>query len=176
MSISIEDIEIRPEQESDFTAIHNIVCDAFADAEHSDGDEQDLVDRIRLTPDYIPHLSLVGVINGKIVGYLMMSKIKIGNVTAIALAPLAVHPEYQRQGVGSKLINTAHNIAAEYGYSISVVLGSPDYYSKFGYENSNDYGVFPPFDVPAEYFMIHRLDNTSPVPTGTVIYSSAFNI
>lgn len=106
----------------------------------------------------------------------MMSKIKIGNVTAIALAPLAVHPEYQRQGVGSKLINTAHNIAAEYGYSISVVLGSPDYYSKFGYENSNDYGVFPPFDVPAEYFMIHRLDNTSPVPTGTVIYSSAFNI
>ena len=174
--MNIEDIKIRPEQERDFAVIHNIVRDSFAGAEHCDGNEQDLVERIRLTPDYIPQLSLVAVINEKIVGHLMMSKIKIGNVTAIALAPLAGNPEYQRQGVGSKLINAVHNIAVEYGYSILVVLGSPDYYSKFGYEKAKDYGVIPPFDIPAEYFMIHSLDNTSLIPAGTVTYSSAFNI
>ena len=59
--MNIEDIKIRPEQESDFAVIHNIVRDAFACAEHSDGNEQDLVERIRLTPDYIPQLSLVAV-------------------------------------------------------------------------------------------------------------------
>ena len=59
----------------------------------------------------------------------------------VVKAPLAVLPEYQKQGVGSKLIEEGHKIAKKLGYHFSIVLGSEKYYPRFGYVPAIQYGI-----------------------------------
>ena len=101
-------IEIRKEQKSDYEEVYNVVKTAFEKAKESDGNEQDLVVALRKSSNFIPELSLVAKKDNKIVGYILFTKIQIGKFEELALAPLAVLPEYQRQGVGSKLIEEGH--------------------------------------------------------------------
>ena len=97
-------LEIRQENKNDYVEVYNVVKKAFETAEHSDGNEQDLVEALRKSTSFIPELSLVAVVDNKIVGYILFTKIKIGKNEELALAPLAVLPEYQRQGIGKELI------------------------------------------------------------------------
>lgn len=165
---------IRPEQECDYDEIRSVVKRSFAGAEHTDGDEHNLIDRLRRTDEYIPELSLVSEVDGRIAGYAMFSSIRIATSEAIALAPLAVLPEFQSQGIGKALIAAGHRIARKAGFSCCVVLGSPDYYSLSGYLPASGYGITPPFDVPQEYYMVCPLNH--PIPSGTVHYSPAFGL
>lgn len=165
-------LSIRKECEHDYDAIRHVVRDAFAKAEHTDGDEHNLVERLRQTDEYIPELSLVAEVNDEIVGYVMFSRILIDNVIAVAPAPLAVLPSCQRQGIGEALIRSGHQKAIELGYICSVVLGSPEYYTKHGYIQASSFGIMPPFDVPSQYYMVCPLN--PPVPHGKVTYSKAF--
>lgn len=87
-------IEIRKEKKEDYEKIYNVIKTAFQTAEHCDGNEQDLVNDLRNGDGYIPELSLVALSEGKVVGYIMFTKILINNNEEIALAPLAVLPEY----------------------------------------------------------------------------------
>ena len=169
-------IEIRQENEKDYDAIYDVVKTAFSKASHCDGNEQDLVNDLRKGNAYIPELSLVANDNDKIVGYIMFTKINIGENEEIALAPLAVLPEYQRQGIGSLLIKEGHRIAKELGYNYSVVLGSENYYPKFGYVPAKVYGIKPPFEVDDKNFMAVKLNDNADKIDGTVIYSKEFGI
>lgn len=169
-------IEIRKENEKDYDAIYDVVKTAFSKAPHCDGNEQDLVNDLRKGNAYIPELSLVPNDNDKIVGYIMFTKINIGENEEIALAPLAVLPEYQRQGIGSLLIKEGHRIAKELGYNYSVVLGSENYYPKFGYIPAKVYGIKPPFEVDDKNFMAVKLNDNADKIDGTVIYSKEFGI
>lgn len=170
------DIQIRPERQEDYQQVRELVQDAFALAEHSDGDEHDLIERMRLSPEYIPELSLVAVSGDIILGHIMFSKITIGQSEAIALAPLSVRTDWQRKGIGRLLVTAGHELASGMKYTCSVVLGNPLYYSKFGYEKASVYGIIAPFDVPNEYYMVCDLGNTGDIPQGNVIYSDAFGI
>ena len=134
-------IEIRQENKKDYEEVYKLVKTAFEIAEHSDGNEQDLVVNLRNSDNFIPELSLVAVKDNKIVGYILFTRIKIENHEEIALAPLAVLPEYQKQGIGSKLIEEGHKIAKKLGYHYSIVLGSENYYPKFGYIPAIQYGI-----------------------------------
>ena len=62
--------------------------------------------------------------DNKIVGYILFTKIKVDKQEELALAPLVVLPEYQKQGIGRTLIQEGHKKAKELGYHYSVVLGS----------------------------------------------------
>lgn len=163
---------IRTEDTADYNAVRRVVAEAFARAEYTDGDEHNLVDRLRMTEAYIPALSLVAVVDGEIVGHIMFSRVHIGTVEAIALAPLAVLPAYQHRGIGLALIQAGHRRAQELGYSCSVVLGAPGYYAKSGYVRADISGIRPPFDVAPQYYMVCPLN--PPLPRGTVRYSCAF--
>lgn len=169
-------IEIRKEQKSDYEEVYNVVKTAFEKAKESDGNEQDLVVALRKSSNFIPELSLVAKKDNKIVGYILFTKIQIGKYEELALAPLAVLPEYQRQGIGSKLIKEGHKIAKEMGYHYVVVLGSDKYYPKFGYEKASKYGIKPPFDVPDENFMVIKLNDLRKGIKGTVKYAKEFGI
>ena len=169
-------IKIRKENEKDYPKSYDVVKIAFENAEHSDGNEQDLVVDLRNGNGYIPELSLVAELDGKIVGYIMFTKILISENEEIALAPLAVLPEYQKQGIGSKLIEHGHKIAKDLGYHYSVVLGSEKYYPKFGYIPAINYGIKPPFDVPSDNFMAIKLNKNNTVIKGIVRYSKEFGI
>ena len=106
----------------------------------------------------------------------MFTKINIGENEEIALAPLAVLPEYQRKGIGSLLIKEGHRIAKELGYNYSVVLGSENYYPKFGYVPAKVYGIKAPFEVDDKNFMAVKLNDNADKIDGTVIYSKEFGI
>ena len=170
------DIQIRQERQEDYQQIRELVRNAFALTEHSDGDEHNLIERLRLSPKYIPELSLVAVSGDIILGHIMFSKISVGQSEVIAPAPLSVRTDWQRKGIGKLLITTGHRLARKMGYSCSVVLGDPDYYSRFGYVKASNYGIIAPYDVPNEYYMVCELNKNCDIPKGSVKYSDAFGL
>lgn len=167
---------IRQELNSDYAAVFDVVKEAFATAEQSDGTEQDLVSALRASASFIPSLSLVAASECRIVGHILFTKITVQGETGLALAPLSVLPAYQKQGIGSALIKEGHRIAGELGYAFSVVLGNPKVYQKMGYRPARLYGIFPPLDVPDENFMAVPLGLSTPLPKGVVHYDPAFGI
>ena len=169
-------IEIRQENKKDYDEVYNVVKTAFETAEHSDGNEQDLVVELRKSKNFIPELSLVAVNDNKIVGYILFTKINIGKCEELALAPLAVLPKYQRQGIGKRLIEKGHRIARKLGFHYSVVLGSEKYYPKLGYVPASQYGIKAPFEVLDENFMVMKLNDFDKEIVGTVEYAKEFNI
>ncbi len=169
-------MEIRQEQADDYNTVFHVITEAFSHAEHSDGNEQELVTLLRDTPSFIPELSLVAEENGKIVGHILFTKITIGETIGLALAPLSVLPSYQRRGIGLALICEGHRIARQLGYHYSIVLGSPAYYSRAGYLPASLYGIKAPFEVQDEYYMAFKLQDHAPQIKGMVKYDSAFGI
>lgn len=167
---------IREETKNDYETVYEIVKKAFASAEHADGNEQDLVEALRKGEAYIKELSLVAEMDDKIVGHILFTKIKIEDETELALAPLAVLPEYQNMGVGIALIQKGHQIAQNLGYHYSIVLGSEKYYPKAGYIPAERYGIKAPFEVPTENFMAFQLQEKCPEMRGTVKYAKEFGI
>ena len=169
-------LKIRQENINDYQEVYHVIKIAFETAEHSDGNEHDLVVALRNSDNFISELSLVAIKDNKIVGYILFTKIKIGKYEEVALAPLAVLPEYQRQGVGSALIKEGHKVARKLGYQYSVVLGSKMYYTKFGYIPADKYGIKAPFDVPNENFMAIKLNDAKIEVKGVVKYAKEFGI
>ena len=87
---------IRQEEIKDYKIVYSVIKKAFSCAQHTDGNEHNLVDALRSSKAFIPELSLVAEINGKIVGHIMFTKANIDNNVVLALAPLSVLPEYQK--------------------------------------------------------------------------------
>ena len=109
------------------------------------------------------------------VSKIMFTKANVGEAIVLALAPLAVLPEYQQQGVGRALVKSGHEIALMLGYTHSVVLGSNQYYPQFGYVPAHTLGIEAPFVVPKENFMAMALRESKPLQ-GTMTYDAAFGI
>ena len=169
-------MEIRQERADDYNTVFQVVTEAFSHAEHSDGNEQELVKALRDTPSFIPELSLVAEEDGKIVGHILFTKITIEEAIELALAPLSVLPAYQRRGIGLALIREGHRIARQLGYDYSIVLGSPAYYPRAGYLPASLYGIEAPFEVRDEYYMAFKLQDDAPQVKGMVKYDPAFGI
>ncbi|MDU6345348.1 MAG: N-acetyltransferase [Clostridium sp.] len=165
---------IRQEQKSDSEKVYQVVQKAFEKAERCDGNEQDLVATLRKSEAYVPELSLVAEENGEVVAHILFTKIRIGDQTELALAPLSVLPEYQHQGIGTALMARGHQIAAQMGYGFSVVLGSEEYYPKAGYVPAEQYGIQAPFDVPSKNYMALDLQGKPRKRNGTVEYAKEF--
>lgn len=169
-------MEIRQENQDDYEAVYNVVKEAFATAEQSDGNEQELVRALRNSNSFIPELSLVAVENGKVVGHILFTKAYVGEFTELALAPLSVLPAYQRKGIGLALMQKGHNIAKKLGYDYSIVLGHSEYYPKAGYVPASVYGIKASFDVPDENFMAIKLNDREKRINGVIKYDNAFGI
>lgn len=172
-------ITIRQEKSSDFKAVFDLIENAFKAESFSDHKEQFLVERLRKSNAYIPELSMVAEVENKIVGHILLTKLKIKNgrneFGSLALAPVSVLPEYQGNGIGGTLIEQAHNTAKLLGYESIVLLGHEKYYPKFGYEQADKYGIELPFDVPKENCMVIELtENGLREVNGTVEYPKEF--
>ncbi len=167
---------IRQAEPKDYNEIYSLVKAAFESAEHADGNEQDLVNALRMGDSYIPELSLVCEKDGKLVGHILFTKAAVGNKSVLALAPLSVLPEHQRQGIGLSLMKAGHKTAKALGYEYSVVLGSENYYPKAGYVPADTFGILPPFDVPRENFMACKLSENASTIQGIMQYAKEFGI
>ncbi|WP_409253824.1 GNAT family N-acetyltransferase [Bacillus sp. SCS-153A] len=175
------DISIRPEHPAEYSETEEVVYKAFYNEEFSDKQEHLLVNRLRKSEAFIPDLSFIALNqNRKVIGHILLSKVTIidGNNSAesLALAPVSVLPEYQRKGIGGKLIKTALIRAKELGYRSVIVLGHKDYYPKFGFQPASLWNIQAPFDVPDDVFMALELtpDSLKNVQ-GVVHYSRAFS-
>ena len=106
----------------------------------------------------------------------MFSKAKVGDDTVLVLAPLSVKPEFQRRGVGTALMNRAHDIARELSYEYSFVLGSEFYYPRVGYIPAEKLGVKAPEGIPSLNFMAMKLrENARPI-SGELVYAGEFGM
>lgn len=174
------EIHIRQEASKDYSSVFNLITEAFKTEVLSDHREQFLVDRLRASEAFIPELSLVAELNNKIVGHIILTKIKIKNdqktFESLALAPVSVLPKYQGNGIGGLLIKTAHKIAKMLNYSSIVLLGHEHYYPRFGYQQASSFRINLPFDVPKENCMaIELIENGLDGVSGTVEYPKAFS-
>lgn len=169
-------ITIRTEEPRDHTTVESLITQAFAETAHSNGNEATLVKNLRKSHAFIPELSLVAEVNGIVAGYIMFTKIGIGQGHGIALAPLAVLPKYQRQGIGTALIAHGHAVARRMKFAVSVVLGSPDYYIRHGYVPASDFGIIAPAEGMDEFYMACHLTTSISVPQGMVTYDNAFGL
>lgn len=131
-------IQLRPEQPEDYEKIRELLKVCF-DNEGTDetNNEWNLVEKIRNTDSYHRNLSLVAIVDEKIVGYVMFSDAWIGERKTAALAPLAVLPEFQRQGIGRFLVDSGLEFVRRQGYLSALVLGG-EYYQRFGFRPVTD--------------------------------------
>jgi predicted N-acetyltransferase YhbS len=163
----------RPETADDIPVVNDILLAAFPTAL-----EADIVDALRADPEaWIDGLSMVASApDSTPVGYALLTRCHIDSHPALALAPCAVSPSTQRGGAGSAAIRAALAAARALGENVVVVLGHPDYYPRFGFTPASRFGIRAPFDVPDEAMMALALDDTRPVPTGTIHYPAAFGV
>jgi putative acetyltransferase len=152
---SAEDLLIRLEKGE--SAEERAMIRAINEAAFGGQQEADLVDRLRVDGHGV--LSLVAEWEERLVGHLMFSRMWIDTpdrpVTAVALAPVAVLPEHQRQGVGGRLIRYGLGLLRAQGETIVIVVGHPDYYPLFGFSAEKARSLDSPF--PDDVFMAMEL-------------------
>ncbi|WP_405686048.1 GNAT family N-acetyltransferase [Streptomyces sp. NBC_01387] len=162
----------RAETSDDITAIHDVNAAAFDTT-----NEADLVDALRADSSWIEGLSLVTTNeNGTVVGHALLTRCHIGDIPALCLAPCAVLPDYQRTGAGSAAIRAALKAAKDMGEHYVTVLGHPTYYPRFGFTRASTHGIGLNIEVPDEALMAMTLDDSHPLPTGTIHYAAPFGI
>jgi putative acetyltransferase len=144
-------IEVRDEQAGDEAAIRDVNSRAF------DSDQESrIVDALRSNGAAL--LSLVASLDGRAVGHIMYSPVSVGGVTGAALGPMAVVPEHQRQGIGSRLVQAGNQKLGTTGCPFIVVLGHARYYPRFGFTSAIAHGITCEWDVPDDVFMVLMLD------------------
>jgi putative acetyltransferase len=151
---------IRVERPRDVVGIRRVNELAFARPE-----EADVVDRLRQAD--IPFLSLVAEDGGAIVGHVLFTPVIVDHgeqhvgqhVAGMGLAPLAVTPERQRQGIGTLLVQRGLELLRADGCPFVIVLGHPGYYPRFGFARASLHGLTCQWqDVPDEAFMVLLFD------------------
>jgi putative acetyltransferase len=123
-------VSIRPESRDDIEHIRTVHRLAFGG-----DDEARLVDALRA--EGYSKVSLVADLEGRVVGHILFSELSIVSpretILSLSLAPLAVIPEHQRQGIGSSLAREGLRVCAKQGHRIIIVLGHRDFYPRFGF-------------------------------------------
>lgn len=163
----------RPESSADTAAVHAVNAAAFPTEA-----EADLVDALREDPSaWLPGLSyVVEAADGSLAACALLTRCRVGGVPALALAPVATAPEHQRMGAGQAVVRALLDAARRRGESLVLVLGHPEYYPRFGFVPASRYGIRPGFEVPDEAMMALVLDDSAPVPQGTIEYPAAFGV
>lgn len=158
-------MDIRAEQPDDTNAIGDVVTAALGRV-----DEARLIERLRADGDIAA--SLVAVLDGKIIGHVLLSRMH-APFSAVGLAPFAVHPAYQGQRVGGTLMRTAIARARLLGAEAIFVLGDPTYYSRFGFKVELASHFTSPYAGPN--LMVLAMGGALPVNQGEISYAPAFS-
>ena len=145
-------IEIREERSDDVPAVRDLNRRAFWQDQ-----ESNIVDALRANGAAL--LSLVATLNGQVVGHIMYSPLSIdGKFEGAALGPMAVLPQCQRRGIGSRLIEAGNRKLKDDGCPFIIVVGHADYYPRFGFKPASEHGIKCEWDVPDNVFMLLVLD------------------
>ncbi len=149
-----QDIIIRPETHRDYKDIVSLILRSFSEGTpYSDGtDIVALVEEIRDSAYHLPELSFVAELEGKIVGHFMLSRFPLSpnkegghggaeDAQLLLLAPVSVHADYFRQGVGTVMLTQGIEEAKKRGYRGIIVEGDFNYYNRVGFRTSTEFGI-----------------------------------
>lgn len=163
-------VEIRDERPEDMQAIRDVTQEAFRFNSHASGTEAAIIDALRRADAL--KLSLVAVIDNKLVGHIAFSPVTIEGrlVGWFGLGPVSVKPDLHGRGVGSALINQGLLRLRQIGAKGCVVLGDPAFYRRFGFENDT---ALHYEDAPAEYFMALAFHDMK--PSGKITFHEGFS-
>ena len=156
---------VRLETTGDVVAIRAVEEAAFLQSA-----EAQLVEDLRDAGDSV--FSLVAVEGETVIGHAMFSRLK-APFPALALAPVAVRPERQQTGVGSRLIREGIARSEAAGWSGIFVLGDPVFYRRFGFDVGKASGFISPYAGP--HLMVVPLGrNELPTDTGSIQHAPVF--
>ena len=164
-------IEIRAERPGDITAMREVHTRAFGGPV-----EARLVQLITVRQKAL--ISLVALNEDRVAGHILFSRVTIADspvtFVGVGLGPVAVLPECQRRGIGSKLILEGLEKCRHAGYDAVVVLGDPAYYSRFGFSRAADIGLENEYGVHDEFMVLPLHDGALEGVGGLVKYLSEF--
>ncbi|MBO0870037.1 MAG: N-acetyltransferase [Micromonosporaceae bacterium] len=166
---------VREERAEDPEAVREVHRLAFGDGERVPA----LVDALRAAGGAVAPLSLVAAIGERVVGHVMLSACRLDApprlVDVLSLSPLGVLPQFQRRGIGTRLVARALAAAESRGIPLVFLEGSPDYYGKRGFADATKLGFRPPtLRYPPGAFQVAKLSSYQEWMTGTFVYSDTF--
>lgn len=156
-----DDIIIRPETPKDYKDIISLILRSFKEGtSYSDGtDIVALIEEIRGSKYYIPELSFVAELDGKIVGHFLFSHFPLSKTPKgeymnsndiVMLAPVSVHADYFHKHVGVTMLTLGIQKVREYGYKGITVEGDFHFYNQVGFKTSSEYHIYPTSGYPME--------------------------
>ncbi len=168
------DVHIRPQRGDELTAVAAVVGEAFGRPIVSE-----LVTQLQARPDGPASMSLVAELHGEIVGHVQLSRCWVDAherlVEVLTLSPLSVLPRCQGHGIGGRLVREALQAAQQARWPLVFLEGSPDYYSRFGFEAAHARGFIKPSPrIPEEAFQVAVLPDWEPWMTGGFVYTDVF--
>ena len=168
------EITIRPETPKDYKAIREV-----NDAAFKQENEGRLIEKLRKTNRFIEDLSLVAEADNKVVGHILFYPVAIVGSghrhETLCLGPMALLPEWQRKGIGRRLVEEGLLRAKTTGHLSVVVLGHPEYYPRFGFKKASEFNIKVPFEAPDEAVMAMELrPEAFKGVIGTVEYPRAY--
>jgi putative acetyltransferase len=164
-------MRVRRERPADHDAVRALHVAAFAPSEV----EARLTDELREDAGFLPYLSLVAVDGGEVVGHVLATRgwLEPFGTPVLGLGPLGVRPERQRSGVGTVLVHALVAVAEAADERLVALLGSPDYYRRFGFVPATDLGISAPDSAWGEHFQVRHLNG--PPVTGAFRYAEPFS-
>ena len=156
---------IRNEWKEEQYAVERMIREAFWNVYKPGCDEHLMVNQLHQVEEFIPELDFVAECEGKIVGNIVCSYCRVDNEIEgiengkdiIAIGPIGVLPECQKQGIGRLLIEAVKKKSLEMGIAGIVLYGDPGYYSQFGFVNAKEYGICTPQGANFDAFMALEL-------------------
>lgn len=155
MTANNQRISIRPETHGDYKDIVSLVLRSFREGtDYSDGtDIVALIEEIRDSEFYIPELAFVAELDGEIVGHFLFSRFPLSktrdgghggakDTDIVMLAPVSVHADHLRQGIGSEMIRLGIEKVREMGFAGITVEGNFRFYNTVGFRTSTEYGIY----------------------------------
>jgi predicted N-acetyltransferase YhbS len=140
------EVRIRNEREDDYRAVEEVTREAFWNLYVPGCSEHYIAHALRQHKDFIPQLDYVALVDGRIVGNIMYTRARLANdageiLEIASFGPLCVHPEFQRMGIGSRLIRHSLPAAQTLGFGVVAIYGAPHNYCKHGFRNGKDLSI-----------------------------------
>lgn len=161
--LSSQDIVIRGEKKKDYFLVEKMIREAFWNVYNPKCDEHYLTHILRLHEDFLPELTRIALYQGRIVGAIFYAKSQIINQDVkhdvITFGPLAVHPDFQRRGIGAMLMRETIQLAKRAGYKAIIIYGEPNYYPHFGFKRAKDFAITQPDGTYLEALMAYELED-----------------
>ncbi|MEU1040581.1 N-acetyltransferase [Streptomyces sp. NPDC005907] len=166
---------IRRELPADVPDVRAVTAAAFAKPDTPVPVEVTLLDALRDCDGWLPALSLVATdADGEVIGHVVCTRGHVGAAPTLGLGPLSVRPDHQRRGVGLALMHAVLGAADALGEPFVALLGSPEYYSRYGFRTATDHRIAPPDPAWGRYFQVRTLSAYDPALHGTFEYAEPF--